>query len=150
MQKEIILDEIHSSFNEIEYPFNEDFYKAIADRDYLEYNSSGKEKKWQEVTKEEIKKYYDFIFFLKEHAIIYYIPAYMKLIIQNNDVAENQCTECLFMALEKLNINKIDTLQAKTISIFLEYCKNTIHPEIELDEYLLDKAISKFTPELLM
>ena len=141
MDKYGLLDEIDASFSEVSYPYGKDFYRAIADRDYQDYVLSNKEKRWTDITKDELMKYYDFIFFLDANGVVYYLPLYMKLAIENVNIAEHQCTTCLFMAIIKLNPNILTIQQRHSIIHFLTYCRDVLDPELDLDEDLISEAI---------
>ena len=142
VEKSRILENIASSFSSIPYPHGDDYFKAIADRDYLEFKPGGRKKYWDSISEDELLKYYDFIFFLPQEGVIYYLPSYIKLIIENPQIADQWCGESLFMAISDLDSNLLGIAQKESLVEFLQYCLNSIHPKNELDDELVKKAIS--------
>jgi hypothetical protein len=142
MSKAKILSSLELAFSDLDYPYGRDFYRAIADRDYEDYVASGKEKRWNEVTKDDIRKYYDLLYFLCDDAsVIYYLPAFIKYILKNGE-SENEedansaavCSTCVFTVLEKLDPKLLSQEQHDTVCAFLEYCLNVIYSECDLDQ----------------
>lgn len=140
-EKKCILDRIVSSFSSVPYPYGHDYFRAIADRDYLEYMPTEQKKCWGNVSEEELLKYYDFIFFLPQEGVIYYLPSYIKLIMENTNIADHWCGDSLLMAIADLDSKLLNKNQKQLIKDFLHYCLHFIHPENELDEELIEKAI---------
>lgn len=144
MKKETLQKKIAKAFSDVVYPHNHDFYRAIADREYQDYESENQIKKWHDVTKDDLIKYYDFIFFLDEHGVIYYLPAYMHLIIKHDEVAMHESPQSLFMELVNVDLDRFNEEQLQAINDFLIYCCEVIQPQHDLDEVLLKNALDYF------
>ncbi len=145
--KEKILNQIDSAFSDVPYPDSGDFFTAIADRDYEEREDLKNKKKCSQVTKQDLEKYYDFLCFLNSDGVIYYLPSYMKLIIENWELAEHWCTDCILTVISDINIDLLTACQRDSIRVFLNYCWNAIYPEVEFDEVLIKKAINHIVNE---
>jgi hypothetical protein len=141
-----LINQVKGVFKNITYPKDNDFYKAIADRDYLdvsEINSNGKEKKWEDISKEELLKYYDFIFFLNEDKEkIYYLPAYLTHILSDIEVADSAATESLLMELASINKEKFTSMQLSAVIEFLNFLSADKRNGIEYDDHLVNKALN--------
>lgn len=133
--------EINAAFANVPYPTSRDFYQAIADRDYKINELTSKIKKAVDVSKEDIKKYYDFIFFLDTDGVIYYMPSYMRLIIQDDEIAQHTCVDSILMAIAKIDLDKMDEIQITVVKKFLVYCRDIIDPRLDLDTVLINEAI---------
>ncbi len=146
VEKNRILDKVVSSFSSVPYPYDYDYFKAIADRDYLDFKPGDQKKHWDDISEEELLKYYDFIFFLDPEGVIYYLPSYIKVIMENTNIADHRFGECLFMEIaDLLDPKLLNENQKQSIKDFLKYCLDSIHPENELDDVLIEKAISNLS-----
>jgi hypothetical protein len=143
IDKEKLLENIANAFSGVVYPDGHDFYRAIADREYQEYEYTNKKKKWNDIKKDELIRYYDFVFFLDELGVVYYLPAYMSLIMKYDKVANSEAPQSLFMELADMDVTILNENQRQTVKDFLIFCRDVLHPNIELDEELLEKAIKK-------
>lgn len=142
MEIDSLIAAIHSAFDGIPYPSGHDFYKAIADRDYKEM-ISGQEKKWEDISEQEILKFYDFVFFLKPSGVIYYLPAYMEWVLRSKDVAEEAPAEALFMAIMDLDPRLLTLNQQKVVKEFLIHCRDILSQKVEMDMSLVEDALRR-------
>ena len=143
MEKSLLIAEIKEAFEDLSYP-NYDYFNAIVDRDYLDISEvkvSDERKLWRDVSKDEVIKYYDFIFYLKNEGVIYYLPAYMINIVEHEDIASGYPSESAFMAIADIVIDSLSDKQLNAIRDFLIYCRDNVQKRIELDEALLDTAM---------
>ena len=135
-----LITEISHAFATVEYP-KKGFFQAIAERDYLEWDSQNDKKKiWHDISVDELVKYYDFLFFLDSDGIQYYLPTYMILILENPELYDHHCFDCLLMTVTKLNHSVLLKEQWCVVKSFVAYCRDVISQEIELDEDLVERS----------
>ena len=111
----------------------------------MDFKPGDQKKHWDDISEEELLKYYDFIFFLDPEGVMYYLPSYIKVIMENTNIADHQFGGCLFMAIAGLDPKLLNENQKQSIKDFLKYCLDSIHPENELDDVLVEKAISNLS-----
>ncbi len=138
MNKDELLNCLESAFANIAYPKNRDFYKAIAEKEYEDYIDPGENKRWEDLSKDELQKHYDFIYYLDSDAKVYYLPSYIKLILENSKCKEDEhfidlCTSCLFTLLSEIDIKTLNARQLQIINHFLNYCREIIYPIFDLN-----------------
>lgn len=148
MKQDRLLANILNSFSSVQYPESLDFNLAIAHRDYSDkpYNN-GKRVKWDEINREGLRKYHEFIFFLENEGVMYYLPTYLVHILNDNQLAE-EISDVLFMALGKIEISLFTSDQINCLIEFLRVCENVISKKFELDEVLLKEALNHFQMNL--
>ncbi len=142
MNKQDLLNEIDFVWGELPYPDNDDYFKAIADREYQNTYKKSEKKYWWQISKNELLRNYDFLFYLKDEGVRYYLATYMGHILRYDEVADNYPSETIFMVLGEINLGILNPKQIKIIFDFLSFCFEEIHPRVELDVDLLYAAIT--------
>lgn len=142
MTKDELKAEISEAFARQPYPQGDDFFKAVAHRDYLEYTPTSRRKEWQDLSESEILKFYDFLFFLGDAGVVYYIPAYMFHVLDSLEVAEEYPSETLFMALGSVSKECFDDKQRDVVLLFLRFCRAMLEQGVEMNEDLLERALA--------
>lgn len=143
-----LIEDIKKIFSDLTYPNDKGFYHAIADRDYLEIQDEYEKKEWEDVTKEDLVRFYDFIFFLDHDGVIYYLPAYMCLILEYNELADCQCLDSLLMTIIELENGRLKQEQYNVIYRFLLFCRDVLNPEYDIDMELCNNAITRIENRL--
>lgn len=141
MTKSELKAKIHDAFSGQPYPEGNDFFKAIAHRDYLEYGPTGRRKEWQGLSVSELLKYYDFLFFLEGSGAVYYVPAYMCHVLDSLEAAEGWPSETLFMTLRRTRKECFSEIQRGVVLLFLDFCTSLIKQGVSMDESLLEEAL---------
>jgi hypothetical protein len=142
MHDEGFVGRVALAFSSRPYPEEGCFFKAISDRDYG-YSALAVDgrKEWIDVSVEDLVKYYDFIFFLDEFAQVYYFPAYIKNIIENNYLMEASCMEAFLMVISGVRCELLSCEEVSVIYDFLIFCKSCVCDGSGVDEVLLSSAI---------
>ncbi len=142
---ERLIDDIDIAFKNISYP-KYDYYHAVADMEYLdlkEVKQENRQKTWDLITDNELVKYGDFIFFMKDFESIYYFPAYMQLILKNIELVDYGLYITFLMKLKDIKLSLLNNEQKKIILEFLEFLKNNDYLD-DCDKDLLTEVYQKF------
>ena len=140
------LDELKEAFSTVPYPVGDDYFKAIADRDYVSVSdvNPGDEKKISaDIGRDLLLKYYDFLLFLKPDGIQYYLPAYIQVILSDPELIDHWIGETLLMTLGEVTTAQYSSSQLKLLAMFLNHIEE--HSKLEdlsVDTELLGKARS--------
>ena len=129
MDKTELLNSVDRVFSGLPYPHQRDFYAAIAHMDYHKYVDMGKQKRWNEMSRDELTEYYDFLYFLDPDATAYYLPTYMKLMLEvysenyEDEIFLEQCGGCFVLSLSHSDDRSkiIGELSSRQIEFIMDF-----------------------------
>ena len=131
MNKTELLNSLEEVFSSLPYLHQRDFYTAVAHEAYEEYVDTGKKKRWNEISRDDIEECYDFLYFLDPDVAAYYLPTYMKLLLEadpENDedgVFLERCSDCFFLGLARPETgdNIINELSSRRIELVMDFTR---------------------------
>ena len=156
MDKTELLNSVDRVFSSLPYPHQRDFYAAIAHMDYHKYVDMGKQKRWNEISRDELTEYYEFLYFLDPDATAYYLPTYMKLMLEvysenyEDEIFLEQCGSCFVSKLYDSDdrwkiIDELNSSQIEFIADFIHvFREEWPWQQMDIEEVLqnLERAIA--------
>jgi len=145
------LERLEDAFSAVPYPVGDDYFKAIADRDYRsisDVNPGCERMICAHVGRELLLKYYDLLFYLSASGIQYYLPAYIRTILADPDLIDHWLGETLLMTLGEVNTEQYTNNQLRLLTVFLNHMKNlSSYGDVVVDSGLLDMACQNIERE---
>lgn len=138
----VVQQNIIDAFKSSSYPYGQDFYKAISDKEYddqLLY----KDKAWEEISEEDIYGNYEFIFFLDNEGVKYYMPSYTRWVLYGGNETCDVVFGSLCTLMQSSCMSIFSRSQCEALLEFFLYCRFCIHPRVDLDICLLDEVTAK-------
>lgn len=144
MQEKVTLSEFDNKLVEVfgstPYPCAGGFHRAILERDYQDWNlETDKRVTWDEICPEQLKKYYDFIYYMDSDGLKYYLPTYLSAIHREQELIDHWVFDSLLGGLKELKKQDLSKGQWTFIHNFLvqilKFCESK-KIETSADEYL--------------